>query len=278
MFDFYFGTKAEIEKDERKMLLTIKRMLPRWVNSIPDSEYLAIYDDLVTLNMAGRKPVLVETGVGASSVVMLYYAMKHDGMLYSWDFQAEKGAYIRAVCTDTLSNILDKNILDSWKFIAYSSTSLYLGIPILKEIVDHLDFCFLDSEHTWNNLKAELEAVNPLLRNQAIVAIDDANYNYFHTNTAYINMLRKKLGLKEIAGLPNNKSRPFFEETENFLKENWQRVERVEDSYKKNYKADLFWSYYKSDRDVMAKVDMEKTESLEHRYDSWRVAERKNAR
>ena len=106
MYDFYFGAKKEIEQDEKKFLLSVKRMLPRWVNSIPDSEYLAIYDDLESLGMKGKKPTLVETGVGASSIVMLYYAMKNEGTLYSWDFQAEKGAYIRAICTDTLSAVL----------------------------------------------------------------------------------------------------------------------------------------------------------------------------
>tara|TARA_B100001971_G_scaffold154732_1_gene144151 strand:- start:172 stop:375 length:204 start_codon:yes stop_codon:yes gene_type:complete len=44
MYDFYFGTKEEVDSDPKKFLLTIKRMLPRWCNSIPDSEYLALYD------------------------------------------------------------------------------------------------------------------------------------------------------------------------------------------------------------------------------------------
>ena len=44
MYDFYFGTRGEIDSDPKKFLLTIKRMLPRWCNSIPDSEYLALYD------------------------------------------------------------------------------------------------------------------------------------------------------------------------------------------------------------------------------------------
>src|SRR5258705_212924 len=146
MYDFYFGTRAEIEKDEKKFLLSVKRMLPRWVNSIPDSEYLAIYDDLESLDRKGKKPVLVETGVGASSIVMIYYAMKYDGTLYSWDFQSEKGAYIRQICTDTLSAVTGKNIFATWKFIAYDSKSPYLGVPALKELVEAVDFGFFDSE------------------------------------------------------------------------------------------------------------------------------------
>ncbi|MFA5088797.1 MAG: class I SAM-dependent methyltransferase [Candidatus Omnitrophota bacterium] len=277
MYDFYFGTQEEIAKDEKKFLLSVKRMLPRWVNSIPDSEYLAIYDDLESIPLKGTKPVLAETGVGASTIVMLYFAMKNDGTLFSWDFQAEKGAYIRTVCTDTLSAVLGKNIFDSWKFIAYDSKSPYLGVPILKELVDKVDFCFLDSEHTLDNLLGEVKGLNPLLRDGSVVAIDDANYDFFHINTAYINMLRKKLGLTAIADLEGNKCRPFFEEVETYLRDHWQNVERAGNSYKEKYASDLFWSYYKADRDIMAKGNMEKTANLEHRYDSWRVSKRKRA-
>ena len=213
--------------------------------------------------------------MGASTIVLLYFAMKNDGVLYSWDYQSEKGAYIRAICTDTLSAVLDKNIFETWKFIAYDSKSPYLGVPILRDLVPGVDFCFLDSEHTLDNLLGEVEALNPLLKDNSILAIDDANYDYKHTNTAYINMLRKKLGLNAIAELPGNKCRPFFEEVEGFLKKNWGKVDHIKDSYKSNYKSDLFWSYYQADRDVMAKESMEKMSDLEHRYDSWRVSQRK---
>ena len=51
MYDFYFGTGDAIDKDPKTWLLAIKRMMPRWPNGIPDSEYLAlarrIYDVLL---------------------------------------------------------------------------------------------------------------------------------------------------------------------------------------------------------------------------------------
>ena len=72
MYDFYFGDKESIEKDPKQWLITIKRMLPRWPNGIPDTEFLAIYDQLTALEADGtfqrdRKMVLVETGSGAST-------------------------------------------------------------------------------------------------------------------------------------------------------------------------------------------------------------------
>ncbi|MCM1038205.1 MAG: hypothetical protein NC434_02700 [Ruminococcus sp.] len=54
MYDFILGDKETIIKnteEEKKFLLSVKRMLPRWCNSIPDSEFLAIYD--VLFNMGG---------------------------------------------------------------------------------------------------------------------------------------------------------------------------------------------------------------------------------
>ena len=44
MFDFYFGDFSAIQKDEIGYLLTVRRMLLRWCNSIPDSEFIALSD------------------------------------------------------------------------------------------------------------------------------------------------------------------------------------------------------------------------------------------
>lgn len=56
MYDFILGDKATILKnaeEEKKFLLSVKRMLPRWCNSIPDSEFLAIYDILADVKYGG---------------------------------------------------------------------------------------------------------------------------------------------------------------------------------------------------------------------------------
>lgn len=272
MYDFYFGTKEEIEADQVKYLLFIKRMLPRWCNSIPDSEYLAIHNSLGLLNLDGRKPVLVETGCGASTIVLLNFAMRHDGVLYSWDLSGLKGAFLRAVCTDTLAAHYGKSVLEHWKFVPYNSLSEHLGLKILGEFGVSVDFAFFDSEHTREVLLGELGRVVEFLSDGAIVTVDDANYNYVHTNIAYINMQRKKLGLSRVENPPDNSCEPFFREAENFLRSTFSSVTYLKDSYKEDYKADLFWSYYSSDREALGKEGMEKLGALEHRYDSWRVS------
>lgn len=275
MYDFYFGTKEEIAANEAKYLLFVKRMLPRWCNSIPDSEYLAIHSSLAILDLGRQKPTIVETGVGASTIVLLNYAMKHDGVLYSWDLSGPKGAFLRSVCTDTLVSHHGKNLFDHWKFIAYNSLSEHLGIGILAEIGASVHFCFLDSEHTRDTLLGELNLVNEFLRDGSIVVIDDANYNYVHTNVSYINMLRRKLDLPPVQSSSDNVCEPFYVEVESFLRSKWATVEYLKDTYKQEYKSDLFWSYYSSDREAMGKEGMEKLDALEHRFDSWRVSERK---
>lgn len=271
MYDFYFGSPEEIGKDPRKFLLTVKRMMPRWCNGIPDSEFLALYDVIAAMELP-PKPVFIETGSGASTIVLSYFAVKHGGELYTWDVSGSKLFYLRGVINDTLMRHFDdRNLSAHWKHIAFDSNSEFAGIRVLKELGRKVSACFFDSEHTLNVLMSEVKSVCDVLADTAVVAIDDANYSYINCNTAYINMVRKKLGLAVIQEPPGNIGRPFWAEVEGYLKTKFALVEHLDDSYKKNYQSDIFWSYYRSDREAMASLAMEKTEDLEHRFDAWRI-------
>ena len=271
MYDFYFGTSSEIETNKEDYLVFVKRLLPRWVNSIPDSEYLAIHNLIQKSIQADKCPIILETGIGASTLVLLNHAMKHNGVLYSWDNNGSKGAFLRGVITDTLAKHYDANIWNHWKFIPYSSTSDHLGVGVVAELGLESDFCFLDSEHTLNTLVSELKFASKSLREGAIVAIDDANYSAKYMNTAYINMQRAKIGLSPVDDPPDNICAPFYEEAEQFLGENWKVVESLETTYSATYREDIFWSYFSSDRAAMSDKGMEKISSLEHRLAAWRV-------
>ena len=277
MYDFYFGTREDIERDPQKWLLSIKRMLPRWPNGIPDSEYLAVYDLLDALEKKenfskNKRMVLVETGSGSSTIVLLYFALKWDIELYTWDISGSKLAYLRGLLTDTLFRYYtDRNIFNHWKYVAFDSKSKYVGIPMLSELNKEVCACFFDSDHTWDNLRAEVSAVCPLMINAGIIAIDDGNYRYKRVNTAYVNMIRTKLGLKQV-NIENNKSAPFWQEVENYLKGQFSHVENLNGgSYRKTFKNDIFWSYYRADRQHMADLGMEKLNELAHRFDAWKV-------
>ena len=275
MYDFYFGTAEEIKEREDDYLIFIKRLLPRWVNSIPDSEYLAIHQLLQKSVKIGKRPILLETGIGASTIALLNHAMKHNGVLYSWDINGSKGAFLRQIATETLAKHYDVNVWNHWTFIPYSSTSDHLGLAVVGELGLESDFCFLDSEHTRHTLLGELDRASESLRDDAIVAIDDANYTAKYMNTAYINMQRSKIGLRPVEDPADNLCAPFFEEAVTFLRERWNSVEALETTYAKAYQKDIFWSYFSSDRAAMAEKGMEKIASLEHRLTAWRVEGRR---
>lgn len=278
MYDFYFGSPDEIARDEKKFLISIKRMMPRWINSIPDSEFIALaklYDDQGAALPPGKTLVLVETGAGASTLASAFYALKYDGLALSWDYNGEKGSQIRTVCTETMANYFHKHVDEHWKLVAHDSLSPYLGLPVLKDLVDHVDVFFHDSEHVWDTVRAELEAVTPLLRDGAVVALDDANQDYLHTNIAYINTFRKKIGLGPVPRPDGNLSEPFYLETERFLQERWADVEHLDDEYKQKFRTDPYFAYYDSEFEIKANLGTERMERLEHRFDSWRVSKRK---
>jgi len=217
MYDFYFGTEQQIKNDPKTFLLTIKRMLPRWSNSIPDSEYLAIYDCLNDADLP-EHVVIVETGSGASTIVLLYFALLKKGELYTWDTNGSKLFFLRAIITDTLMRFFNNlNLSNHWKYVGYTSISPYAGIPILKEMKKKVSVCFFDSEHTWNVLGREIAYTIEVMADKAVVAIDDGNYNYLVENTAYINMLRKKMNLSEIS-LEHNEGEPFWKKVEEILR------------------------------------------------------------
>lgn len=272
MYDFYFGTQQDIKNDPKKYLLTIKRMLPRWCNSIPDSECMALYDILSDIKFPSC-PVFVETGSGASTIVLCYFALMTGGELFTWDISGSKLFYLRSVLNDTLMrHFSDKNLCNHWKYVAFDSTSKFVGIAMLKELKKKVSICFLDSEHTLTVLMKEVKMACEMLSDSGVVAIDDGNYVYKTHNTAYINMIRKKYNLPSISDSSRNLGRHFWEEVGDYLKKEFKSVEYIQDNYKKTYQTDIFWSYYKSDRETMAGLMMEKTDDLEHRFDAWKVS------
>jgi predicted O-methyltransferase YrrM len=277
VYDFYFGSPAEIAADETKYLVAIKRMMPRWINSIPDSEFLALaqlLDEQGAAANSERPFVAVETGAGASSLAMAFYAMKYDGIAYSWDMNGAKGSEIRRVCNETMGNYFHKHVDDHWKLVAYDSLSPHLGLPVLRDLVDHVDLFFHDSEHVWRTVEGELERVLPMLRDGAVVALDDANQDYLHTNVGYVNTFRRKLGLPPIPPVEGNATEPFYVQTERLLQQHWGRVEHLPDLYKERVHSDPYFAYYDAEFEIKADLGTERIESLEHRFDSWRVSER----
>ena len=269
MYDFYFGTKQEIEDNQEEFLIFVKRLLPRWINGIPDSECLAIYR--VLKQIKSGKPVLVETGCGASTLAMFLYCALNNGKMFSWDTNGSKGFFLKSVISEAICRFLNVNIYDIWSFIGYDSTSKQVGIPVLNELGEKANFGFFDSWHTLDHLMNEIKCFEQVAINDFYIALDDAYYTKKSENYSYLNMIRKKLSLDPVQESPSNKCKPFYKEVEKYLIETYTNVEKIDDTYKIDYKSDIFFDYYESDRKSMGRVGMEEEGNLKHRFDIWSI-------
>ena len=70
-------------------------------------------------------------------------------------------------------------------------------------------------------------------------------------------MVRKKLSLKPMPELKNNKSDLFYKEVEKYLNQNFKKVLKIDDNYKKNYKKDIYFNYFSNEFNLKANLNME---------------------
>jgi len=270
MYDFNFETSRNIKKNPENYLIFVKRLLPRWANGIPDSECIAIFKTLKFLKQKKKKQlILLETGSGASSLAMFLYCALFGGKMYSWDTNASKGSFLRSVITDSMGKILGADVNKIWNFISFNSVDPNVGIRVLKELKKKADFCFFDSWHTLDHIMLELKEFETIASSKFVVAFDDAYYTKKHSNYSYINMLRAKLKLKKAKEPSNNICQPFHIEVENYLRSKYKKVSKIKDYYKLNYKNDIFFKYFSSDRKFMNKMGMEKKNKLINRFDAF---------
>ena len=269
MYDFYFGTKKDIRSNPEKYLLSIKRMMPKWMNSIPDSEFLAL--SRISSNIKKKNSVFVETGCGASTLALAFHAMKNNGILYTWEINQEKTSIIRSICNETISRYFNKNINNHWVSINYLSTSKYAGLEVLGELNKKVDLFFHDSEHVLDVIIKELEMIKLLMNKSSYICVDDANYNFKYLNTAYLNIVRRKIGLKAIKDLKDNKSDLFYVEVDKYLRNKFKKVLKINDTYKKNFQKDIYFNYFANEFNLKADLKMENKNQLSHRFDCWKV-------
>ena len=272
MYDFYFGDRSKIDENPEEFLIFVKRLLPRWINGIPDSECLAIYKITSEISREVNEPVFIETGCGASTIAMVLNAVLNGGQVFSWDINGSKGSFLRGVLTETIGNSLGINVGDFWKFIGFDSTNKDAGIPVLGEFGLQADFGYFDSWHTLVHLMAEVQAFEGVAKSEFVIALDDAYYKARYENYAYLNMVRTKLGLRPVAEPVDNICDSFYVEIERYIEGRYKNVEKMQDTYKSTFEEDISFDYYFEDRRAMQAVGMEKQENLVHRFDAWRVS------
>ena len=271
MYNFFFGTPEKISEDEQTYLLAIKRMLPRWANSLTDSSYTALMH-LMENEVTTDQPVVVETGIGASTILFVHYAMKNNGRVLSWDLNSSKGSFVRQVLSETLEQYHGKAVSNHWTFVSSDSLCPYLGLPIVGELTERIDLTSHDSNHTWEVVSGEIESVAPHLSDPAIICVDDAHQTYLHTYEPIINVGRRKLGLEPIAPIAGNNHEPLFKAVPQYLQGKFDSVEQLNEPFQHALKDDLYYAWYEADRKNMASVGMERLDELSDRFISMRVS------
>jgi len=270
VYDFYCLGQEQLGDDLSDYLIFVKRTLPRWVNSIPDNEYLAIFEQARATLRSGD--AIVETGCGASSLALVCAAIKTGAMLYSWDLNGSKLEFMRNVAFQTLGRVLGADINKYWHSINYNSTDNHLGIEVIREQHRQIGLAFLDSYHTLDHVMQELRITAGNLRKGASIIIDDAYYTNKSVNYSYINIMRKKLGLPEVAEPAVNRTEPYWQHVEKFLRTKFDPVSMV-DSGETDYRDDTFFAYYDLDRKAINHLGMEDRDQLHNRFKIWVVGD-----
>ena len=84
-------------------------------------------------------------------------------------------------------------------------------------------------------------------------------------------MIRQKLDLKKIDEPKSNLSKPFYIEVQNYLNKKYNKITHLNNYYKKNFKKDIFFKYYESDRVFLNKTGMEDKSKLKNRLEAFLV-------
>ncbi len=263
MYDFTFGNIRLIKSKPENYLIFIKHLLPRFLNSLPDTICVAIFRDLKKLHKLKKKKLnILETGCGSSTIALLLHCALYGGKVYSWDINPSKGGMLKTVISETIGTTFNININKIWKFIPSSSTSKYTGIEILKEIPTKIDFAFLDSAHTAKHLKNELDLLSKNSSKKIFLAIDDAYTTQSELNLPYVNMLRNKIKLKEVKKNKDNKTKSFMNIVIDFFKSKDFKIKLMKNNFlDKNLKKDIYFKYYLSDFKFMKKIGLVKNAS-----------------
>ena len=239
MYNYYL-IKNPKNINANNLILEIKKLLPKYLNSISDSTALMILD---TIKKTKKNNYMLETGVGASTIALFLGAYLKKKKFYSFDYSQEKISLIKQIINETICDRLKINISDYWTAIPSDSLCPYLGITSLIELNKNFDFCFLDSNHTLNHLTKELDYFISLTGNTFYFGIDDAHMKYKKVNIDYINLIRLKSNLKKLK-INDNQSKEFHIEVLKKLKNIFKKTEIIKPTKKINSNKDIYYKYY----------------------------------
>ncbi len=263
MFDFIYDSKKNILKNPEKFIIFVKRLLPKYANSLPDSAAISIFREIKKLK--GPNNLIIETGVGASTIVLFLASYIYKKKLFTFDINPDKISLMRQVINDAICRPLKINIFDYCTYVPSNSLDKYTGIPALEGFKRKPQFAFLDSYHSLEHLKKEVMEFSKIASKEFILGIDDGhliNSRFFPFG--YTNMVRQKMGLKKISNPKQNNSPSFFVEINNLLKKNFKSVNILKTFFQKNYQNDLWFNYFGADIFYDAKYDKKNIDDFKY--------------
>ena len=238
MYSYQLFNKKKINYS--LLLLDIKKLLPKSLNSIPDNAALSILEIIKKTN---KKNYMLETGVGASTIAFFLGSFLRKKKFFSFDTSVEKISRIKQVLNESLCEPLKINLSDYWIPICGSSLSPYVGIEALKEFNKKFDFAFFDAEHTLIHLTQEVSNFMKLTDKTFYLGLDDGHMIYKKENIDYINLIRNKANLKKIR-IKDNICNEFYLEILDLLKSKYKNSRLIKPVKSLNSKKDLYFKYY----------------------------------
>lgn len=266
MFDFRFGNVDEVRHNSEEFVIFVKHLLPRWLNGITDQQCLALLASVRSSSSTGG--VLIETGCGASTIPLVVDAILNDRQVFSWDISGHKGSQLRLVLAEAIGLALEVDVNDYWTFIAADSLDPLVGIGIIKEMGLAATFGFFDSQHTLDQLRAEVELAVSVSSPNLVIALDDAYYRSIAHNYAYRNLQRLKLGLPSVIEPSENIGPEFRDAIFKILSESFAEVKDLGGVYIAD-PEDVHLRYFSQDRKVFGGAGMEARDRLQDRFSAW---------
>lgn len=224
MFDYIFKKpKNKIEYID--LLLKVKKILPKKINSISDGTAIDIFENIA--NYTDTKNFMIETGTGSSTIALFLASVYKKKKFFTFDPSDTKLSIVKNVINEAICENLDIKISDYWSPIGSNSENRFSGLNMLVDLKGNFDFAFLDSVHSYEHIKVEINNFIKLTSQSFIIGVDDTHLNYRKYNEAFINLIRIKNNFNPIKIKNNNMNLKLEFSVFNYLKKKLKKVKKI---------------------------------------------------
>ena len=241
MESFIFGNKEDIYKNKVEYLLFLKNLLSRYYNSIPDSLAITLLEESKKC-----KNIIIETGVGASTIALFLGAVFNKKKLISFDLNKKKSDFIKKFIKCNICDFLEIDINKFLKIKNNNTVNKKNGLGSLKI---KSNFFYLDSNHNINHILKEIDYIKKISDKKFLILLDDMNFDHEEKNSKFIEMIRfkkKKFKIKKrkLNFKPNKTlKKPVLE----YIKNHFKKYKLKKSYFDKNYKNDMYNKIYGTD-------------------------------